>query len=184
MKIKVPYDSITTLAKSGYPENIAYQSIPEPYIEVSEEVFQANLGKQMCVVDGVYKEHIVPEDEIIEQLKNHKKQELKTNRDSLLNNSQVFTILVNDEECSFSLSNKDLPVVQSRIARLTNDVLTLGWTSVQGNRIELNRIAFKRLQSHIDANDEATYSLYSEKLAQLNELTEKEKVENFNTNLI
>ena len=49
--IKVNYDTETTLVKGFYPDFISYTSIPEPYIEVSDDEHQAGLGKQMCFID-------------------------------------------------------------------------------------------------------------------------------------
>lgn len=60
MIVKVNYDTETTLVKGYYPDAINYASIPEPYIEISDEKHQEALGKQMCVVDGVFQQYVKP----------------------------------------------------------------------------------------------------------------------------
>jgi len=54
MTVKVNYDTETTLVKGYYPDSINYALIPEPFIEIEYDA--QVLDKQMCVVDGVYKE--------------------------------------------------------------------------------------------------------------------------------
>jgi hypothetical protein len=65
--IKINYDIETTLVKGYYPDIINYASIPEPYIEITEEQHQIALGKQMCVVDGIFQEYITPDSVLLEQ---------------------------------------------------------------------------------------------------------------------
>ena len=72
MTIKVNYDTETTLVKGYYPDAINYTSIPEPYIKIFDEEHQKALGKQMCVVNGVYQEYITPDSVLLEQGKQSK----------------------------------------------------------------------------------------------------------------
>ena len=72
MTVKVNYDTETTLVKGYYPDAINYASIPEPYIEISDEKHQEALGKQMCVVNGVYQEYVIPDSVLLEQGKQSK----------------------------------------------------------------------------------------------------------------
>lgn len=67
--IKVNYDTETTLVKGYYPDAINYTSIPEPYIEISDEEHQEALGKQMCVIDGIFQEYVTPDNVLLEQVK-------------------------------------------------------------------------------------------------------------------
>lgn len=69
MIVKVNYDTETTLVKGYYPDAINYASIPEPYIEISDEKHQEALGKQMCVVNGVYQEYVKPLDVQLQEAK-------------------------------------------------------------------------------------------------------------------
>lgn len=69
MTVKVNYDTETTLVKGYYPDAINYALIPEPYIEISDEEHQETLGKQMCVVNGVYQEYVKPLDVQLEEAK-------------------------------------------------------------------------------------------------------------------
>jgi hypothetical protein len=67
MTIKVNYDRETTLVKGYYSDIINYASIPEPYIEITEGQHEIALGKQMCVVDGIFQEYITPDSVLLEQ---------------------------------------------------------------------------------------------------------------------
>ena len=67
--LKVNYDTETTLVKGYYPDSINYASIPEPYIEISEEEHQEALGRQMCVINGIFQEYVAPASVILEQAK-------------------------------------------------------------------------------------------------------------------
>ena len=67
--VKVNYDTETTLVKGYYPDVINYASIPEPYIEISDEKHQEALKKQMCVVNGVYQEYVKPLDVQLQEAK-------------------------------------------------------------------------------------------------------------------
>ena len=46
MKIKVNYDATTGEIKGFYPDNIGYETIPEPYIEVNEAAYQDCINNQ------------------------------------------------------------------------------------------------------------------------------------------
>jgi hypothetical protein len=67
MTVKVNYDTKTTLVKGYYPDIINYALIPEPYIEITEGQHEIALGKQMCVVDGIFQEYIIPNNILLEQ---------------------------------------------------------------------------------------------------------------------
>jgi hypothetical protein len=67
MTVKVNYNTKTTLVKGYYPDIINYASIPEPYIEITEGQHEIALGKQMCVVDGIFQEYITPNSVLLEQ---------------------------------------------------------------------------------------------------------------------
>lgn len=70
--IKVNYDLETTLVKGYYPNSINYASIPEPFIEITEKQHQEALGKQMCVIDGIIQEYIIPDNILLKQAKKEK----------------------------------------------------------------------------------------------------------------
>jgi hypothetical protein len=69
MTVKVNYDIETTLVKGYYPDIINYASIPDPYIAITEGQHEIALGKQMCVVDGIFQEYIIPNNILLEQQK-------------------------------------------------------------------------------------------------------------------
>jgi len=92
MTVKVNYDTETTLVKGYYPDAINYALIPKPYIEISDEEHQETLGKQMCVINGVFQEYITPDNVLLEQAKIEKIAQCQLyllrprNRQSLHNN--------------------------------------------------------------------------------------------------
>lgn len=72
MTVKVNYDTETTLVKGYYPDSINYISIPEPFIEITDEQHQEALGKTMCVVNGIFQEYVKPNSLLLEELKAQK----------------------------------------------------------------------------------------------------------------
>jgi len=78
MTVKVNYDIKTTLVKGYYPDSIGYSSIPEPFIEISDKQHQEGLGKQMCVIDGIYQEYVTPDSVLLEQGKQIKTAQCQT----------------------------------------------------------------------------------------------------------
>ncbi len=72
MTIKVNYDITTTKVKGYYPDSINYASIPEPFIEITDEAHQEALGKTMCVVGGVFQEYVESDAVILKQAQDAK----------------------------------------------------------------------------------------------------------------
>jgi len=70
--IKVNYDTVTTLVKGYYPNSINYASIPEPFIEITDEEHQEALGKTMCVVAGIFQEYVESDAVILKQAQDAK----------------------------------------------------------------------------------------------------------------
>jgi hypothetical protein len=66
MTVKVHYDPQTTLVKGYYPDSINYSSIPEPFIEISDEEHK-DISGAMRVIDGALKEYITPDSILLEQ---------------------------------------------------------------------------------------------------------------------
>ncbi len=179
MKIKVNYDQETSLVKGYYPDSINYVSIPEPFIEIENDA--QILDKQMCVVDGIYQEFIIPTDILLQREKINKIAQLKLKRDRLVFGAQTYSIAINKVSCKFALSNADLPNLIARQSCLGSTLETSGWNDIEGNRIELNKAAFLSLIRHINANDVDTWSLYTEKSAKIKACTTLEELEFINT---
>lgn len=70
--IKVNFDPITEKVIGYYPDDVQYQSIPSPYIEITEQEHQEALGKTMCVKNGKLEEEIASSGDVLEQLRNEK----------------------------------------------------------------------------------------------------------------
>lgn len=110
---------------------------------------------------------------------------LKQSRSKLLSSSKL-PITLNGVSTEFDLHSSDLPILQGRVDRLANNTDTLGWNDNQGNRVQLNKEAFRSLIRHIQVNDISTWDIYSEKLEELKNLKNSgdlEGIKNFNTNL-
>jgi hypothetical protein len=76
MTVKINYDTQTTLVIGYYPDSDNYASIPEPFIEVSDEEYQDSRNtpfdapsKQMCVVNGVFQEYVAPDSVLLANAK-------------------------------------------------------------------------------------------------------------------
>lgn len=82
--IKVNYNLQSTLVLGYYPDNINYDNIPEPTIEITKTQYEENSNKQMCVVNGVYQEYFKPIQQQIIDAKVSKIQEVKTKRDAFI----------------------------------------------------------------------------------------------------
>lgn len=82
MTVKVNYDPQTTLVKGYYPDSINYSLIPEPFIEIEDS--EQDNSKQMCVVERVYQEYILPMAQQIIDAKNAKISVVKISRDIFL----------------------------------------------------------------------------------------------------
>ena len=64
--IRIKYNLHTTLIEGNYPVSTNYKNTVineedktidgSPYIEITDEEHQANLGKTMCVKNGVYQD--------------------------------------------------------------------------------------------------------------------------------
>lgn len=83
--IKVNYNPQTTLVTGYYPDAISYSSIPEPYIEISEEQHElAFNGKQMCVINNIFQEYIPPYEKLLRDAKESKKKRINALRNSYM----------------------------------------------------------------------------------------------------
>ena len=91
-KIKVKYNQQSTKVEGYFPNSIKYKNniIDEqsktidgnPYIEITEQEHKAMLGKNMCVVDGIFKEYIKTNTELLAEAKSSKKVEITKARNS------------------------------------------------------------------------------------------------------
>lgn len=104
------------------------------------------------------------------EAKEAKKQILKINRDKALSSS-LYSIKIDNNDCSLYLKNSDLAVIQARINSLTNDTSTKSWSNTEGKRVLMNKAAFLSLLRHISSNDETVWDLYAEKVQEINNIT-------------
>lgn len=109
----------------------------------------------------------------LEQLKKEKIQAAKASRELLLSGSQVLEIGVDGVSCKFSLSNKDLPNLIARQSCLTTNTAASPWNDIDGNRIDLNKSVFQSLIRHINTNDSSVWTLYTNKVDEINSISEE-----------
>jgi hypothetical protein len=173
--IKVNYDIKTTLVKGYYPNSISYSLIPEPFIEITKEQHEIALGKQMCVVDGIFQEYIIPDNILLEQLKKEKKNELKFKRQTFQYSNFVFeeNIYKGSESAQNKLSNKIQVILQS-----SNTFFSWNNAFDEAVALELNKA--KQLLAKIIEREDFAYAKYAEKLKEIEACTTLEELKNIN----
>jgi uncharacterized protein YjcR len=130
------------------------------------------------------------EEELLNQLnlqKQVKINQLKTNRISemevetpKLSSLEVYEI--DGVSRTFKLKISDIAILNSRIIRLQDAIAgtTAQWTDIDNNRLDLNLDQFKTLANHLDVRDQNLFTLYIEKLAEINACTTLEELNNIN----
>lgn len=128
--IKVYYDTETTLVKGYYPDSINYASIPEPFIEIENDA--QVLGKQMCVINGIYQEYVTPDSVLLEQGKQSKTAQCK----AYLSSTDWQVIRLSDPTSGEPLKEG---VAENRsLARSLQDTIEACTTLEQLNNININ----------------------------------------------
>lgn len=195
MKKLVKYNSETGIVLGNFNKGETYfgNVIDEvtktidghPYIEIDESA--QVLDKEMCVMDGVYQEHVTPDDVLLVQSKQAKKAQLKANRTREMEietpkSSSLQVYEINGIARTFKIKISDIAILNSRIIRLQNAVAgtTAQWTDADGNRLDLTLEQFKSLSNHLDVRDQTLYTLYVEKLAEINACTTSKELEAIN----
>lgn len=175
MTVKVNYDKETTLVKGYYPDIVNYASIPKPYIEITEGQHEIALGKQMCVVDGIFQEYIIPNNILLEQLKKEKKNKLKFNRQTFQYSNFVFeeNIYKGSESAQNKLANKIGVILQS------SDTF-FSWNDAFDEMVALELNKAKQLLAKIIEREDFAYAKYVEKLKEIETCTTSEELENIN----
>jgi hypothetical protein len=83
---------------------------------------------------------------------------------------------------TFKLKISDIAILNSRIIRLQNAIAgtTAQWTDIDNNRLDLTLEEFKTLANHLDVRDQNLFTLYTEKLVEINACTTLEELDNIN----
>jgi len=195
MTFLVKYNSETTIVGGYFEKGKQYfanivdeqnKTIDgEPYIEIEKNAQFSE--KKMCVINGVYQEYVTPDSVLLEQAKTTKIAQLKANRISEMevktpkpSSLQVYEI--DGVFRTFKLKISDIAILNSRIIRLQNAIAgtTAQWTDIDNNRLDLNLDQFKTLANHLDVRDQNLFTLYIEKLAEINACTTLEELNNIN----
>jgi hypothetical protein len=79
---------------------------------------------------------------------------------------------------TFKLKISDIAILNSRIIRLQNAIAstTAQWTDIDNNRLDLTLDQFRTLANHLDVRDQNLFTLYTEKLAEINACTTLEEL--------
>lgn len=85
---------------------------------------------------------------------------------------------------TFKIKISDIAILNSRIIRLQNAIAgtTAQWTDIENNRLDLTLDEFKTLANHLDVRDQNLFSIYTDKLAEINACTTLEELNNININ--
>jgi len=178
MTVKVNYDIKTTLVKGYYPDSIGYSSIPEPFIEISDKQHQEGLGKQMCVVDGVFQEYVLSQSEQLDAAKITKIAEVKTAR-------QVFQELpITIDGQTFSATESAKNKFWAKVNRYgTPSNYSINWLLTDGvTWISLNKTQAYALYDAMEAQEDSAYKQQSIYLAAIEAATSLEELNNININ--
>ena len=172
--IKVNYDTETTLVKGYYPDSINYASIPEPFIEIENDA--QVLGKQMCVINGVYQEYILPMSQQVIDAKTIKIGQLNQNRSDFC----LIPIEYNSNTYATSLEAKN--AINFYIASLST-LASVGdyYTSTQ-EKVSLSKTDFKALAALIQNREIESRDKRENLLTQINNCTTLEELNNININ--
>lgn len=82
--IKVSYNDKTGDIVGFFPSNIEYSFIPEPFIEITEEEHKGTFGKKMKVINGILKEIVPSDEELLANAKAAKISQIKSARDKIV----------------------------------------------------------------------------------------------------
>ena len=148
MTVKVTYDVKTTLVTGYYPDLIKYRSIPEPWIEITDEEYKKFLGKKMCVINNIYKEYTKPLEQRIQNAKELKILQLVSNRIDRAENS---TITYNNK--TYSNSQNARIAINYFINKLSPQESTKYFTYPEKEIVELYRTDFQKIATMIEGNE-------------------------------
>jgi hypothetical protein len=175
MKIKVSYDSQSGLVKGYYPNNINYNVIPEPFIEINEDA-QDKTGKQMVVENGEYKEYKSLEQKIIlklQQLDNYH-----------FNSSEIREMKINDYFIlSLSGNGRNLIAeqMQSLDQQIKLNVITEESATFEyfynGGSIEITLVQLRQLYIFMLNVVNTNYGVYKAHIHAIKNLSTIEEVE-------
>jgi len=179
--IKVNYNIETTLVNGYYPDTINYTSIPEPYIEISEEEHQEAFGEQMCVVDGVFKQYIEPDNIVLERAKAVKKAEINALRDARMAKDVHHKVGGKDH-----LFQRNITTNLAWINYLESgsQVAVTNWVTADNSIIDISQSDLVSICAHIKDRDTQAVVQARKSKDLLETLTTIEEVEAFDINQV
>lgn len=167
--IKVNYDSQTTLVKGYYPDSINYASIPEPFIEIEDNV--QVLDKQMCVIDGLYQEYVKPLEVQLQEAKTAKLAQITPARDAFM---------YSDIEYNGSFFTNSQVSGNNLTAEIATQTPLIEWLDSSGNQVDLTLEQAMELSALIKAKRRAGYFQEAILIGQINACTTIEELNNIN----
>ena len=153
-----------TLVKATYPSFIDYSQIiiddekktiidaegeTLPFIEIKNQQHKDNLGKTMCVKNGVYQEFIKPDSELLQEAKDSKSAEITAARKLV----QYSNIIYNGDEYTMSSSaqNKYFNLMSAT----TGDI---SWRLSNNIWVTLTRVEAEELRDQIIVKEISMYT--------------------------
>ena len=181
MSIRVKYNIETTLVEGNFPLSINYPNtvIDEeaktidgsPYIEITDEEHQANLGKNMVVVNGNYQEYVKTSDELLQEAKNNKIAEIQTAKEI-------------DLYLNVSYNNKDFISSEKAVSNMTGAIIlnqdSYNWLDANGNPNIMTVNDLKNLIGIIATQRSLIYNKEALKIKAVNDAQTPEEVNNIN----
>ena len=179
--IKVNYDTETTLVKGYYPDAIKYSSIPEPYIEISEEEHQQAIGRKMCVIDDIFQEYVEPYDVLLKQSKAAKKIQINILRDARM--AKDIFHKVNGKNYLFQ-RNITANLAWINYLESESDVAVTSWVTADNSIIDISKNDLVSICAHIRDRDTQAVVQARKSKDLLETLTTIEEVEAFDINQV
>ena len=132
------------------------------------------------------------EEDLLNQLKSQQNQKIAQLKANRINEMEVETpkpsslqiYEIDGVARTFKLKISDIAILNSRIIRLQNAVAgtTAQWTDIDNNRLDLTLDQFKTLANHLDVRDQNLFSIYTDKLTEINACTTLEELNAININ--
>lgn len=187
--IRVKYNLQTTKVEGYFPKKIEYPNniINEenrtidgsPFIEITPEAHSAGLGKQMCVINGVFQEYIESTSVLLEKAKANKVNLIKKAREEF----QYRDITINSRTYKASETAK-LKFFAQLITTSDADFPMRWLLSDNLTWVELSKIQAYNLLNRFKEQEASAYQQQSDKLRELDRATNIREVENINTDYI
>ena len=181
MTFRIKYNSETTFIEGNfdkstkYPNNVIDEEAKtiddSPYIEITDQEHQDNLGKTMCVKNGVYQEYVKTSAELLQEAKDNKIVEIQTAKET-------------DLYLNVSYNNKDFISSEKAVSNMTGAIIlnqdSYNWLDANGNSITMTVNDLRNLIGIIATQRSLIYNKEALKIKAVNDAQTPEEVNNIN----